>query len=130
MLSVPLVALVLLGGGWVAGALVTNDFMVSIVITAAWAGLVGLACLALFLRRREMWPALAAFAVTAAVAGTYLGAETLIDDTVDEDVVTAQPSSRAEGERREPNGRLARATFFSAAGGSSRWSTRPPASPR
>jgi Electron transfer DM13 len=97
VLSVPAVALVLLGGGWVAGGLVTNDFMVSMVLTAAWVGLVGLACLALFLRRREMWPALAAFAVTAAVAGTYLGAETLIDDTVDENVVTAQPSSRAEG---------------------------------
>jgi hypothetical protein len=94
--------------------------MVSMVLTAAWVGLVGLACLALFLRRREMWPALAAFAVTAAVAGTYLGAETLIDNTVDEDVVTAQPSSRAEGgaegaqrSAREGNVLLGRGRFES-----------------
>jgi hypothetical protein len=72
-------------------------------------GFVGLACLALFLRRREMWPALATFAVTAAVAGVYLGAETLIDDRVDEDVVTAAaargPEGGAEGAR---DGRSAR----------------------
>ena len=97
LLSVPVVALILLGGGWAAGAQITNNFRASMVLTAAWVGLVGLACLALFLRRREMWPALAAFAVTAAVAGTYLGAETLIDDRVDEVVVTAQ--ARAGGER-------------------------------
>jgi hypothetical protein len=96
LVSVPVVALVLLGGGWVAGALISNDFTVSMLLTAAWVGLVGLACLALFLRRREMWPALAAFAITAAAAGTYLGAETLIDDKVDEDVVTARPPTGGE----------------------------------
>jgi Electron transfer DM13 len=95
-LSVPVVALALLGGGWVAGAEISNDFTVSMLLTAAWVGLVGLACLALFLRRRELWPALAAFAITAAVAGTYLGAETLIDDKVDEDVVTARVPTGAE----------------------------------
>jgi Electron transfer DM13 len=98
LLSVPVVAVVLLGGGWVAGALISNDFTVSMVLTAVWVGLVGFACLALFLRRREMWPALATFAITAAVAGTYLGAETLIDDKVDEEVVTARsPSGTAPG---------------------------------
>jgi hypothetical protein len=108
VLSAPVVALVLLGGGWVTSALLTNDFTASMVLTAAWVGLVGLASLALFLRRREMWPALAAFAVTAAVAGIYLGAETLIDDKVDEDVVTAQASSGAqrgaEGARAQRSG--------------------------
>jgi Electron transfer DM13 len=39
---------------------------------------------------------LAAFAVTAAAAGTYLGAETLINDKVDEDVVTAEAATGAE----------------------------------
>jgi Electron transfer DM13 len=101
LLSVPVVAVVLLGGGWVAGAQLTNNFTASMVLTAAWVGLVGLACLALFLRRREMWPALAAFAVTATAAGAYLGAETLIDDRVDEDVVTAQAPTGAEGAREE-----------------------------
>lgn len=92
LLSVPVVVVLLLGGGWVAGGLLTNDFTLSMVLTAAWAGIVGLACLLAFRRRREMWPALAAFAVTATAAGIYLGSETLIDDKVDEDVVSAQPS--------------------------------------
>ena len=96
VLSVPVVVAALLGGGWVTSAVVTNDFTASMLLTAAWVGLVGLGCLALFRRRREMWPALASFAVTAVVAGAYLGAETFIDETVDEDVVTAQASTGAE----------------------------------
>jgi hypothetical protein len=96
VLSVPVVVAALLGGGWLTSAVVTNDFTASMVLTAAWVGLVGLACLAAVRRRREMWPALATFAVTAAVAGIYLGAETFIDDKVDEDVVTAEASTGAE----------------------------------
>jgi hypothetical protein len=119
LLSVPVVAVVLLGGGWVAGGLITNDFMVSMVLTALWVGAVGLACLVLVLRRREMWPALAAFAVAAAVAGVYLGAETLLDDEVDEDVVTAQaPAPAGRGDtsdrpRASGNVLLARGDFES-----------------
>ena len=113
LLSVPMVILVLLGGGWVAAGLISNDFTVSMLLTAAWVGLVGLACLALFLRRREMWPALAGYVITAALAGVYLGAATLIDDRVDEDVVTAQARAGAEREAedaadREAEGRPAR----------------------
>lgn len=96
LLSVPVVIALLLAGGWAAGALVTNDFGVSMLLTAAWIGLVGLGCLGLVLRRREMWPALAAFAVVAAAAGIYLGTETLIDDKVDEDVVTASVPGAVE----------------------------------
>jgi hypothetical protein len=102
VLSVPVVALVLLGGGWVAGARITNDFTASMALTAVWVGLVGIACLALVLTRREMWPALAAFAVTAAVAGIYLGAETFLDDEVDENVVTAQAPSGGREQRSRP----------------------------
>lgn len=94
-LSVPAVAAVLLGGGWVAGGLISNDFAVSMLLTAAWAGLVGIACLVLVARRRDMWPALATFAVIATAAGFYLGSETLIDDRVDEDVVTAEAAAPA-----------------------------------
>ena len=43
-----------------------------------------------------MWPALAAFAVTATVAGVYLGSETYIDDRVDEDVVTVRAPTGAD----------------------------------
>jgi electron transfer DM13 len=103
VLSVPVVVVVLVAGGWAAGGLVTNDFTVSMLLTAAWIALVGLACVALVFRRREMWPALAAFAVVATAAGVYLGSETLIDDKVDEDVVTASAPASApqSGESRE-----------------------------
>jgi Electron transfer DM13 len=99
VLSVPVVVLALLAGGWVAGGLISNDFMVSMVLTAAWVTVVGLACFVAVRTRREMWPALAAFAITAVAAGAYLASQTLIDDVVDENVVTAraQPSSRQPG---------------------------------
>jgi Electron transfer DM13 len=95
-LTVAVVVAALLGGGWLTSAVITNDFRASMLLTAAWIGLVGLACLALYRKRREMWPAVAAFAVTAVVAGAYLGAETFLDDRVDEDVVTAQAATGAE----------------------------------
>jgi Electron transfer DM13 len=104
-LSVPVVAIVLLAGIWVAGGLITNDFRVSMLLTAAWIGLAGLACVALVFKRREMWPALASFAVTAAAAGIYLGTQTLIDKKVDENVVTAAPPTAQQSERTERSAR-------------------------
>jgi hypothetical protein len=80
---------VLLAGIWVAGGLITSDFITSMILTAAWVAFTGLACVVLVLRRRELWPVLAAFVVTAAAAGVYLGTQTLIDREVHEDVVTA-----------------------------------------
>lgn len=100
LLSVAAVVILLLGGGWVTGALITNDFILSMVLTAAWVGAVGLACLLLFRRRREMWPALAAFLVTAAAAGIYLGSQTLLDQRVDEDVVMARAPARSAAPAR------------------------------
>ena len=118
LLAVPLVIALLLAGGWVTGAVLTNDFTLSMVLTAAWAGVVGLACLVLVRRRREMWPALAAFALTAIVAGGYLGAETLVDDKVDEDVVKATPPAAAtpEGRSESPAKRPARTNVLLAKG--------------
>lgn len=92
ILSAPAAAAILLAGGWYAGAEITNDFTASMLLTGGWVALVGLGCVALVARRREMWPALAAYAVTATVAGLYLASETLIDDRVDEQVVTAAPA--------------------------------------
>jgi hypothetical protein len=100
ILSVPVVVVLLLAGGWVTGAVITNDFALSMALTAVWVGALGLGCLVLVRRRREMWPALAAFAVTAAVAGTYLGTQTWLDEEVDEDVVRAEaPRPAGEGDR-------------------------------
>jgi hypothetical protein len=89
LLSIPVVILLVLGGGWVTGAVLTNDFILSMVLTAAWMGALGIACVILVVKRRELWPALATFAVVATATGAYLGAETILDDKVNEDVVTA-----------------------------------------
>ena len=89
VLSAFAVGVLVIGGGWVAGGVVTNDFGLAMLLTAVWVGAVGLVCLLLFLRRREMWPALAVFVLTAGAAGGYLAMETLVDDRVNEDVVTA-----------------------------------------
>jgi Electron transfer DM13 len=123
LLSVPVVAGLLLAGGWAAGGLITDDFTVSMLLTMAWVGLVGLACFALVVKRRETWPALATFAVIATAAGIYLGTETLIDDKVQEEVVTAadstspRASESASGSHSRPAGNalIARGRFESLA---------------
>jgi hypothetical protein len=99
LLAALAVVALLLAGGWAAGALITDDFAASMLLTAVWVGIVGLACLLLVRSRREMWPALAAFALIAAVGGIYLGMETFLDDEVNEDVVTASAPARSGGEQ-------------------------------
>jgi len=115
VLSVPAVVVLLLSGAWVAGGEITNDYALSMLLTAAWVGLVGVGCLATFRKRREMWPALAAFAVTAVAAGGYLAAETFVDDRVDEDVVTASPARAGARSAPGANELLARGQFDSLA---------------
>jgi hypothetical protein len=113
------VVVLLLAGGLAAGALISDDFTVSMLLTAVWVGIVGLACLLLVRSRREMWPVLAAFAVTAAVGGVYLGMETFLDDEVDEDVVTASAPapSGGEGAAAEGDGSGASGNVLLARGG-------------
>jgi hypothetical protein len=115
VLSVPAVVVLLLTGGWVAGGQITDDYALSMLLTAGWVGLVGVAALATFLKRREMWPALVAFTVTALVAGGYLASETLVDDRIDEDVVTAAPARAGARPAPGTNELLARGRFESLA---------------
>jgi hypothetical protein len=121
LLAAVLVVVALLAGGWVTGGVISNDFTVSMILTALWVGALGLVCLLVVRARREMWPMLAAFAVAAAAAGIYLAANTFIDEEVDEDVVTAKapaekaPARERAAERPEPpsNVLLARGRFAS-----------------
>jgi hypothetical protein len=93
LLSIPLVAIVVLVGIWVTGALLTNDFKLAMALTAAWMALAGIACALVAWRRRDFrWPVLAAFLVTAAVAGAYLGRSQFVDDVVNERVVRVSPA--------------------------------------
>jgi hypothetical protein len=92
LLSVPVVAGIVAGGVWVTGGLVTDDFRLAMALTAAWMAVSGAACLAVAVRRRPLRvPVLAAWVVTAAAIGTFLGLNTLVDRTVHETVVVAGP---------------------------------------
>ena len=98
LLAAIAVVVVVLLGIWVTGGLITNDFAVSMVLTTAWLGLSGLACAVIAWRRRDLRvPVAAAYLLTAAVAGIYLGRSILFDDVVDEPVVTAGPVAPAAG---------------------------------
>ena len=93
-LAVPLVAVVVLAGIWVTGGLLTNDFWLAMVLTAAWMAAAGLACLAIGWRRRELRvPVIGTFLVVAVAAGVYLGRSQFVDDVVNERVVRASPGN-------------------------------------
>jgi hypothetical protein len=90
ILAVPVTAAVVLAGLWVTGAAITNDFMLAMGLTAAWMAIAGSVALALAVRSRALrWPVLGTYAVTAVVAGAYLGSSLVFDDVVDEQVAPA-----------------------------------------
>src|SRR5436190_10550242 len=113
--AVPVVIVALLGGVYVTGGLVTNEFRVAMILTIAWMAAAGLACLIVALRRRDLrWPVIGAYLVTAAAAGIYLGRAELFDDEVHERVAVAAPApAKAAPAHRAArvNVRLARGTF-------------------
>ena len=93
LLTLVVVAVLVLGI-WLAGGVLTNDFTASLVLTAAWMGAAGLACLVLALRRRELrLPLLGAYALVAIAATIWLGRAEFFDKTVHENVVKARPPS-------------------------------------
>ncbi|HYI37345.1 MAG TPA: DM13 domain-containing protein [Thermoleophilaceae bacterium] len=98
LLAALAVIAVVAAGLWVSGGLITNDFTVAMVLTAAWMGLAAAGCLAIAWRRPALRvPVGVAYLLTAAVAGIYLGRSQFVDDEVDERVVMAAPA-----EAREP----------------------------
>jgi hypothetical protein len=96
------VVVVLVGGIWVTGGLITNEFTVAMVLTGVWMALVGAVCALVAWRRRDLRiPVAVAYLLTAAVVSVYLGRSQFFDDEVDETVVTASPGDNAllrEGE--------------------------------
>jgi hypothetical protein len=113
LLAAPVVIVVVLAGIWVAGGLITNDFGLAMVLTIAWMGIAGLACLGIAWRRRGLRvPVIAAYLLTAAVAGVYLGRSMFFDDVVHEDVVRAAPERAPQrGQERPRNVLLGRGEF-------------------
>jgi hypothetical protein len=79
---------------------VSDNATVSMGLTALWFGLVFLAAAALALRIRALlWPLAIGYAIVAVAAGVLVIAPTLIDNKVDEQIVTGAPAStpRAPG---------------------------------
>jgi electron transfer DM13 len=96
VLGVPATVAIVLVGLWVAGALLTNDFELAMLLTAGWMGLAGLIALGIAVRSRAFrWPVLGAYVVTAVVIGVYLGRSVFMDDVVNEQVATAAPAGSA-----------------------------------
>ena len=108
------VIVVVLVGIWVSGGLITNDFAAAMALTAVWMGIAAAICLTVAWRRPEFRvPVLAAYLLTAVVVGGYLGRSTLIDDEVNERVVTVStPAATGEGgDERPRNVLLGRGRF-------------------
>ena len=108
------VVVIVLGGIWVSGGLITNDFGLAMALTALWMALAAVGCALVAWRRPGLRvPVLAAYVVTAVVAGGYLGRSTLIDDEVNERVVrVTPPAPTGSVERARPkNVLLARGRF-------------------
>lgn len=104
LVAVLVPAFLVVGGIWFFGAVVTDDFVLSAVLTALWLGTVGVAVLALARRSRRLaLPLLAGFLVPAVGLGGYLALTTFRDTVVDEQVAVAGAASG--------NVELARGTF-------------------
>jgi hypothetical protein len=97
---VPVVSLAVIAGVWVAGGLITNDFVAAMVLTVAWMVIAGIAGLAVAVRSRGFAvPVLGAYLVTCLVIGGYLGRFMFFDDVVNEKVVTASPAPQGADAR-------------------------------
>jgi len=116
---VPLVAAIVLAGIWVAGGVLTNDFRLSMLLTAVWLGIAGLAALAVALRwRRLALPVLGTVIVTAVSVMGYLLYASSVDKVVDEQVAVAAPTPAAPAPAQAGaprNVALGRGVFESAA---------------
>jgi hypothetical protein len=124
---VPLVAAIVIAGIWLAGGVLTNDFRLSMLLTALWVGLVGLAALIVAVRWRPLaLPVLGTVVVTAGSVMGYLFYVSSVDKVVDEQVAVAAPepaTGEASGQVRragpDQNVALGRGRFESAAHGTS-----------
>ena len=83
-------------GVWVAGGWLTDDFRVSMALTAVWLAVAAAGCAVVARRSRPLRvPVALGYVLTAVAIGIYLGATTLRDRVVDEQVVTAVPIAEA-----------------------------------
>jgi electron transfer DM13 len=124
VLAVPVVAVVIVLGVWVAGGVVTDDFRGSAALTTVWFAVAAGLCLLVAVRRPALRvPVIGTYLVTAGAVGVFLASTTLRDRVVSERVVTgaapvaagSTPSVGASGAPapRPKNVRVARGRFTS-----------------
>ena len=90
----PITVLVVALGVWVTGGLITNDEAIAKGLTAAWFALAGaVAAITVYRRRALAVPVLAGYVVATVGIGGFLLYTSTVDRSVDEAVVTADPSS-------------------------------------
>jgi hypothetical protein len=113
LVSLPVTAAIVALGVWVAGGLLTNDFRVSMGLTALWLAVAGAGVVLVARRARPLRvPVILGYVLAFAAVGAYLGATTVRDRVVDERVVMA--SVPAGGEPSAPRAvELVRARFRS-----------------
>lgn len=103
-------------GVWVSGGWLSDDFRISMALTAAWLAIAAAGCAAVAWRARALRvPVLLGYALSAAAIGAFLAVTTLRDRVVDERVVTGAPATAAaadEPSRARP-AELLRARFRS-----------------
>jgi hypothetical protein len=98
-------------GVWVFGGIVTNDFALSMALTALWFCAAGAAALAVAWRWRSLaLPVLGTYVLTAGVVGGYLAFATFVGKTVVEPVAAARPASEVAA-GADVHVELARGTF-------------------
>lgn len=92
--TVPVVGAIVLLGLWFFAGVVTNDFVTSAILTAAWFAVAGAAAVVVARRWRSLAvPVLATFLLTAGGVGVYLAWSTLRDKVVHEPIASAAPGS-------------------------------------
>jgi hypothetical protein len=84
VLTVPAAALAALAGIWVAGGVLTDDFRLSMVLTALWFVAVAVAAAVTWRRLPALRPAAVAAVVAFVVAGAWLGLASVRDVEVNE----------------------------------------------
>jgi hypothetical protein len=110
-------ALIVTTGVWIAGGWISDDFRVSMLLTAVWFAL-GAAVAAVVSRRVRALavPVITGYVLSAVVIGGYLAATTLRDRVVDEQVVVAPAPATSDMQRavmRDGPVALLRSTFRS-----------------
>ena len=105
-LSLPVTAALVALGVWVTGGWLSNDFRVSMALTAVWFAIAAAACVAVAWHVRPLRvPVLLGYALSAAAIGIYLGLTTVRDRVVDERVVSAAPVTAAPAADKRPPAR-------------------------